>query len=409
MSRSSIQSLSTGHLRWAMPVLLASSPAMALLYTVVSPVLPELADYLGGDPGEAALLAQLVMMVPSIGLMVGGPLTGWLVDRLGARCLLVACAGIYALTGSSGLYLDSAWSLLLSRFFLGVAAAGLGTSTLALIGESFDAQARSRIVGYQSACGALMGLLSMLLAGYLGQLAGWRLPFTFYLLGVPLLVLSLLVIPKRSVARIDQGQKSTAKSSVRSLIPLYLSFIPLYAAVFTSSTQVSFLLADNGVSKPTILSLVLAMSALANTFGAAGYGVLRKRTGGRRVFFFGVMALALGHVVLGLSGGAWVAGLGCAIAGLGAGVLTPHLFNMVLDRASENQRGRAVGVLYSALFFGSFLNPLLMAPLAAWFGRHTAVLGVGVLLTIFALFILLRRERPDQLSTPEQVPSSSVS
>lgn len=409
MSRSSIQSLSTGHLRWAMPVLLASSPAMALLYTVVSPVLPELADYLGGDPGEAALMAQLVMMVPSIGLMFGGPLTGWLVDRLGARFLLIVCAGIYALTGSAGLYLDSAWSLLLTRFFLGMAAAGLGTSTLVLIGESFDAQARNRIVGYQSACGALMGLLSMLLAGYLGQLAGWRLPFSFYLLGVPLLVLSMLAIPKRPVARIDQGQESTAKSSVRGLIPLYLTFIPLYAAVFTSSTQTSFLLADSGVSKPTILALVLAMSALANTLGATGYGFLRIRLGSRRVFFLGLIALSIGHVVLGLSSGAWVAGLGCAMAGLGAGILTPHLVNLVLDRASESQRGRAVGVMYSALFFGSFLNPLLMAPLAAWFGRHTAVLGVGVLLTIFALFILLRRERPDQLSTPVQVPSSSVS
>ena len=409
MSSSTIQSRSTGHLRWAMPVLLASSPAMALLYTVVSPVLPELADYLGGDPGDAALLAQLVMMVPSIGLMVGGPLTGWLVDRLGAKSLLIVCAGIYALTGSAGLYLDSAWNLLLTRFFLGMSAAGLGTSTLVLIGESFDAQARNRIVGYQSACGALMGLLSMLLAGYLGQLAGWRLPFSFYLLGVPLLVLSIVVIPKRSVARIDPLHEPTAKSSVRSLFPLYLSFIPLYAAVFTSSTQTSFLLADSGVSRPTILALVLAMSALANTLGATGYGFLRIRLGGRRVFFLGVMALAIGHVVLGLSSGAWVAGLGCAIAGLGAGILTPHLVNLVLDRASESQRGRAVGVMYSALFFGSFLNPLLMAPLAAWFGRHTAVAGVGILLTCFALFILLRRERADPLATPDQLPSSSVS
>jgi len=408
MSSATIQSHSTGRLRWAMPVLLASSPAMALLYTAVSPVLPELADYLGGDPGEAALMAQLVMMVPSIGLMVGGPLTGWLVDRLGARFLLIACAGIYALTGSAGLYLDSAWSLLLTRFFLGMAAAGLGTSTLVLIGESFDAQARNRIVGYQSACGALMGLLSMLLAGYLGQLAGWRLPFSFYLLGVPLLVLSVVVIPKRASAPVAVDYKAREKSSIRNLIPLYLGFIPLFAAVFTSSTQTSFLLADSGVSKPTILALVLAMSALANTLGATGYGFLRSRLGSRRVFFLGLIALAIGHVVLGLSSGAWVAGLGCAMTGLGAGILTPHLVNLVLDRASESQRGRAVGVMYSALFFGSFLNPLLMAPLAAWFGRHTAVLGIGIVLTIVALLILSRRERPDQSSTaPAQMPSSS--
>ena len=407
MNSFAIQSYSTGTLRWAMPVLLASAPAMALLYTAVSPVLPELADYLGGDPGEAALMAQLVMMVPSVGLMFGGPLTGWLVDRLGARFLLIVCAGIYALTGSAGLYLDSAWSLLLSRFFLGISAAGLGTSTLVLIGESFDAQARNRIVGYQSACGALMGLLSMLLAGYLGQLAGWRLPFSFYLLGVPLLVLAMVVIPRRAPAPAAVDYKAKEKSSIRSLISMYLGFIPLFAAVFTSSTQTSFLLADSGVSKPTILALVLAMSALANTLGASGYGFLRSRLGNRHVFFLGLAALSIGHVVLGLSSGAWIAGLGCAMTGLGGGILTPHLVNLVLDRASESQRGRAVGVMYSALFFGSFLNPLLMAPLAALFGRHTAVVGIGILLTVFALLILLRRERQDQSSTAvAEAPSS---
>lgn len=408
MNSSTTQSHSTGALRWTMPVLLASAPAMALLYTAVSPVLPELAGYLGGDPGEAALMAQLVMMVPSTGLMFGGPLTGWLVDRLGARFLLIVCAGIYALTGSAGLHLDGAWSLLLSRFFLGISAAGLGTSTLVLIGESFDGQARNRIVGYQSACGALMGLLSMLLAGYLGQLAGWRLPFSFYLLGVPLLLLSLVVIPKRAPGPVVLDFKARKKSSIRSLIPLYLGFIPLFAAVFTSSTQTSFLLADSGVSKPTILALVLAMSALANTLGASGYGFLRSWLGNRHVFFFGLIALSIGHVVLGLSTGAWVAGLGCAMTGLGAGVLTPHLVNLVLDRASESQRGRAVGVMYSALFFGSFLNPLLMAPLAALFGRHTAVVGIGILLTFFALLILLRGERQDQSSSAAaaEAPSS---
>lgn len=300
MNSSTTQSRSTGAMRWAMPVLLASAPAMALLYTAVSPVLPELAGYLGGDPGEAALMAQLVMMVPSIGLMFGGPLTGWLVDRLGARFLLIVCAGIYALTGSAGLYLDSAWSLLLSRFFLGISAAGLGTSTLVLIGGSFDAQARNRIVGYQSACGALMGLLSMLLAGYLGQLAGWRLPFSFYLLGVPLLLLSLVVIPKPAPGPVAMGDKAREKGSIRSLIPLYLGFIPLFAAVFTSSTQTSFLLADSGVSKPTILALVLAMSALANTLGASGYGFLRSWLGNRHVFFLGLIALSIGHVVWGM-------------------------------------------------------------------------------------------------------------
>lgn len=374
-------------------VLLASSPAMALLYTVASPILPQMAAQLGGDPQEAILVAQLVMMVPSIGLMLGGPLMGWLVDRWGApRLLWMTCVG-YALLGSGGLYLADPWSLIGSRFLLGIMAAGLGTATLALTARYFEPQARSRLVGYQSACGALVGLVSMLAAGYLGQVFGWRVPFAFYLATLPLLVMALVFVPKAS-DHADELPASAEQTSLGSMGWMLLGIVPLFICVFTSTTQVSFLLAERGVVQSSVVAMVVAMSALFNTLGAAGYGRLSLRFGSPRVYLLALMSLAAGHVVVGMAAPVLLAAVGCALTGLGAGLLLPYLVNRVLDQCAEAQRGRAVGLMYSCMFLGSFLNPLLLAPLAAYLGRGPAVVMIGLALLIYWLILLVVRVRP---------------
>jgi dipeptide/tripeptide permease len=53
---------------------------------------------------------------------------------------------------------------------------------------------------------------------------------------------------------------------------------------------------------------------------------------------------------------------------------------MVLGRVHEAGRSRALGVMYSFLFLGSFLNPLLVAPLMVAFGSHGALLATAAML-----------------------------
>jgi MFS family permease len=116
----------------ALAVLLASSPCSALMYTAIAPILPQLAAHLGG--GDGALYAQLIMTMPSIGLMVGGPVIGWGAELIGPRPVLIAALAIYAVAGSAGLYLDGVGALLASRLLLGLAVAGIGTSSLSVRG-----------------------------------------------------------------------------------------------------------------------------------------------------------------------------------------------------------------------------------------------------------------------------------
>jgi MFS family permease len=164
----------------------------------------------------------------------------------------------------------------------------------------------------------------------------------------------------------------------------------LYVAVFMTTTQVPFLLRDDGVGDPAVQSWVLAMSALWNAIGAGCYGRLRTVVGAQRTLAFALAFMAGGHVALGLSHHAIESAVGCAITGIGTGLVVPHVPNAVLARVDGAARGRALGLMVTALYFGSFCSPLLVAPVASGLGRHAAFLVSGALLLLVTLPLLAR-------------------
>ncbi len=87
-------------------LMLCGSPLMALIFTVLGPVLPAVAGHFGGE----RLTAQMIMTMPSLGIMVGGPIGGWLVERHGVRRVILWMLVAYALSGCAGFVLDDRWT-----------------------------------------------------------------------------------------------------------------------------------------------------------------------------------------------------------------------------------------------------------------------------------------------------------
>ena len=96
-------------------VLMTAVSLNMLLLSAIAPVLSTIARHFGTG-GGAALRAQSIITLSGIGIMLGGPLAGWIGDRIGLRRLLVLSLALYGLMGSGGLYLESAAALLGSGF-----------------------------------------------------------------------------------------------------------------------------------------------------------------------------------------------------------------------------------------------------------------------------------------------------
>jgi MFS family permease len=381
----------------AIMVMLSGTTFVALVVTAVSPIMHRLSEHFGqGVDGK--LVAYGVATVPSIGIMIGGPITGWAIERIGSRNFLLAILVLFGLSGSAGLFLDDIRLLIATRFILGISAAGIVTGTLIMIGEYFEPDMRVRILGYQGAVGAIAALLIILGSGELADLAGWRAPFALYLIAFLVFAATLIAIPKRPAG--GPIQKSVVKSGAGwsafagLWIPLAVT-VALFVGSFMPTLQVSFLLKDLGVLKSSTQSLVIGAGAVMVSLGSAMYGPLRLRFSDRWMLRLCSISIGIGIVVSGFAHEAIQVAVGCAISGIGTGLLNPQVNNMLLSRVGAEARGRSVGLGYTARYAGDFLNPVIVAPLAAAAGLHGAFVILGTAFVGAAILDLaLRRFAP---------------
>ena len=376
-----------------MVVLLCSNCCMGLMFTAVGPVLPALMGAFGTQ-GDGALNAQLIMTTPGVGIILAGAPVGWLTQRFGPeRVVRWALLG-FALSGTVGMLLHSLPAFLATRFLLGVSAVAIATATLALVGDRFHDEARAKVLSWQAAAGAAFGFLSLLVSGAVAEAFGWRASFGLYGLGLLVLACALASLPLRPVraplVRQDGGAGSPTSGSLWPLWPVFLLIVVIFIAVFMNAVQVSFLLAADGFTSPSVQSWVMAAGALSNSAGAMSYGWIRPRLGARWTFAGCLACMGAGFVLLGIGGGLPLKLAGLALSSLGAGCVGPYVGNLLLDRAEPAVRARAAGLLYSATFVGDFLNPLAMLPLRQAFGIHAAFVIVGALCAAGALVAAMR-------------------
>lgn len=378
-------------IRWAalLTVMLSGPPLMSLTFSVIAPVLPAIARHFAAS-GGGALFAQWIMTAPAIGLMLGGPTGGALIDRVGPRPLIIGSFGLFALAGSAGLWLNDAFGLLVSRFLLGLAGSCIATAATWLIGERFDEVARRRVIGIQDSAAGIAAMSAVLLSGVAGASGGWRLPFAIYAVAAPLMLLALVSVP-RVVATVATRQEPSAWNPLRAHWRTYAIVLAMAGLMMLPATQVPFLLEGAGVSDPIVRSRVIASSAALSIVSAALYGPVRHLLAERGTMALIILAYALGTTMLGRSHDAWSAAFGCMMLGAGTGLFSPHFASVLIARTPPPARGRAIGFMYGAIFLSEFLSPLAILPLRSLFGVHGGFLALGAALLVGFVTALLAK------------------
>lgn len=372
-------------------VLLMTATLKIMANAAISPVLPALeAEF--SEVSNAAYITRFLASAPSLSVIVIAPLAGLFADRFGRSFLLIAGVGLFALSGSAGLYVQSLDAILISRLVLGVAVAMTMTAQVALAGDFFVGERRNAFMGLQTAAINLSGLIYISAAGVLAGFSA-RLPFVIYALPVLLLPFCIMLArwaeqraPHSLVQESVSEKDSTARGWLFSSLGVSLLTSIAVMVFFMMPSQLPFYFDYNGFDSASATAIGLGILTLAGGLFAFTFKTLKGRLGTARTLALGFCLMGIGFALVGLKADWSFILPGCALIGVGYALVQPAFLVLALNAAPAQRRGSVSGMITTAIFAGQVISPLLLTPLITVFGFAPVFLvAAAVLVGVLSL------------------------
>ena len=390
-------------------IAMACGPAMTgMMLTIVLPMLPQMAKEVIG--GRDVLIA-----LPTAGIVVGGIIAGILIDRMSPRALMLRMMVAFGIVGVGGMFLTGV-PLLTSRFLMGVISTCISASSTTLLGEHIDVAKRPRVFGFQMAGSSLAGIVAMNASAAIDDAFGWQASFALFpLIAAMAFIPGLLLMPRyvrpavvkpaltERVAGGMAGPLHATGEVLAKMWPLYLFLLVMHATAYSNNSQTPFILTLDGATSATMRSLMLSLGHAMIVTASLCYPITRRVLGTRWIPAFFLTLMATGLLMLGLAHNLILVGIALGILGLGNGTLFPHQSNLVVSRAPAHLRGRAVGLMVSNQFLADTINPFLFPPMIAVIGLHYAVATIGLMAAAGVLGALIYGSRATNIELPAGV------
>jgi MFS family permease len=365
--------------------MLCGGLTVALALSGINSVLPLIDAELAHGPRDSLLIKQLVGVV-GLAMVIGAPLAGFLVGRIGARPVVISACLLYAASGTAGLYLSSLPALIASRLLLGITAVSITTTSMIMINTRLAGVDRARWMGAHVGAAMIGSVLIHPLAGYLGEF-GWRWPFALYGIGLPFALVAL-GLERRTAPR----AQALHGSNVPRLLMGFLLRYPVLAVFIGSITYLPvvylpFLMRQMGISSPTIISLVLTGDVIVGAAVALLYGRSKRYFSTYGAFAFSFGCAGVGMLIVALASNLAGVVIGMMVFGIGLGWFVPNLMTAVAQQVQVDQVARAVGLVKGAHHLAAPLCIVVVEPLTRRFGPEGAMMTAAAL--AFALFIVM--------------------
>jgi len=372
--------------------------ASHLFFTSISAfyLLPLYIKSLDGSEAEIGLIMGAFNAIA----IIGQPVVGEWVDRIGRRPFMILGAGLSAVAALSFAFTHSFVAFFLLRVLQGIALSMFFVSNFTFIAGLVPADRRGQAMGLFG----ISGLLAMSLAPLLGEqvIRGFGYQVFFFSITVVALA-SLLVTLKVPVpSSIPERAHAASLTMLDRLIEL--PHLPMAVAfAFGLGNATVFIFLPTYARAVGIKNLGLFYAAYGGTALLVRMvgGGLADRCGRRQVIVPAMLMQSIGAGLLAslvlIAGSSQVSLLSFfflagVLTGGAHGFLYPALSALVVDETPEDRRGRVVGMFSAAVLIGNTVGSVL-------FGYIAQGLGYGLMftllaITLFAGFGLSLRLRP---------------
>jgi MFS family permease len=354
------------------------------------PVIPAIEAEFSAIP-NTTFWVSLIITLPALFVVIGGPISGLLTDKIGRKWVLQGSILLAAISGSAGLILDTLPGILAMRAIMGLCISGATTATNALISDMFDGHERARFLGLQAAICGLGGIVFMPLGGFLANF-NWHLSFVTYLPLFLIFPLAIFFIHEPGIAQGSEKQHPTQKFQINPTLSfiLIVNFVTQFGFL-SVSISIGNYIQEMFAAENMIIGLICALSSCFYFIGGLLFGRVIKRWNFRKVTVISLIGAVISFAMLAFTKSWPFVILSQMLSGLTFGLLTSNLTTWVADLVHISVRGRANGLLTTTGFLGQFLTSVIITPLIAatshQFSYLTLAIFVGITTVIGALFL----------------------
>jgi MFS family permease len=385
-------------------VVLIGGVMASLAITAIGAVLPTIDRALAHTATEAMLVKQLVAGV-TLAMVVGAPLGGFLMGRVGMRKVLLVATLVYSISGAAGFFLSSLPALLVTRLALGAAAATIQVTAIVLVNTRLAPEDRPKWMGLHVALATLATLVINPLSGLIGAI-DWRYPFLEYLVGFGFVVFAALLTMRDRAPDAPDPERTSAvpekDPSIWAWFPWHYLFLSLMvgSVTFIPTIYLPFLLRDEAGLDPRGIAAYLTVAALVGGLAAMLYGRGRKHLTAHGAFLASFTLAGVGTLTMALSHALPAIVLGGIVYSAGNGWFVPNIMTALGAKVAPAQQGRAAGLVKAVHFSSAPVAVVLIEPFARAYGARMAILVACALAFLVALLMLARMVHPGRAAAP---------
>ena len=350
--------------------------------TVVSSL--PLISHTFSDISNIEFLSKLMLTIPSIIIAIFAPFAGYLVDKFGRLKPLYFGIILFIIGGSSGLYLDNFYHILIGRAILGFGVAFIMTSSTALIGDYFNEEQRHKFMSKQGMIVGIGGIVFITSGGLLAQIH-WSYPFAIYL--VPIFFLPIII---KFLYEPKKYTKTEELELNPSLFPIYITAFFVMVLFYMLPTQLPYLIINILNGEPQSIGFVIATSFIFNIIMAMQYAKIKSNFSYMQIYSITFLFFSIGVFIISQASNINDLYYATVFLGSAFGLLLVNTNSWFLSQVSKNNRGKASGILTSSFFLGQFSSPLIFQPIVDIYEIQGLFLIVSAITVTMSLILFIR-------------------
>lgn len=376
---------------------------------VGKPLIPILAQSMGASGSVIGFIVAVQSFFP---LVLAIP-TGWAVDFIGARRVLVLGSLFTIVAGIIYFLSIDLWILFMAQIF-----AGVGQLSVWLAAQTIATQvhksvgARDSFVGYFGSFSATGQFLAPILGGVAADAWGYRVALTSVAISGVLIFISSLMVPVGTGAKPQNGNVVTGSymeawhilsQNQGVQLAVICSFVPIFVTLLRSSFLPLYL-NRLGFSN-TSMGFVVALGPLAAILCRASMRVMIGNFSRRAVLFASIFTAFLAMAAVPFFQGFWPLALLSAISGWGSGINEPMTMTLIAAFTHYYRRGIAMGLRLAGNRIAQVISPIIFAAFMDAHGLARAFLDTGILLTIWSagtIFFALKQRLGSDLGVKDK-------